>query len=99
MDMKKIMAEAQKMKSDLMKVQDTLSKSVYEGNSSLVSVKINGENEVLSVKFNVDDSFDISDIDMLEDMVVVAFNDALKKLNEDKEQKLGKYNSMLSGLM
>lgn len=97
--MKRLMQEAQKMKKDLMNVQDTLSKTTYEGNSSMVNVKINGDNTVLSVKFNLSDDFSMEDVDMLEDMVVVAFNDALKKANKDKEDKLGKYNSMLSGLM
>ena len=36
---------------------------------------------------------------MLEDMVMVAFNDASKKVDSDKEKKFGKYGNGLAGLM
>ena len=39
------------------------------------------------------------DIEMLEDMIIVAYNDASKKVDSDKEKKLGKYGNGLSGLM
>ena len=68
------------------------------GNSSLVNVKINGKYEVTEVKINLDDSIEKDDADMLEDMVLLAMNDALKKIASDKEKKMGKYGSGLSGL-
>ena len=99
MDMKRMMMEAQKMQKELLKIQDDLSKTVYDGESSMVKVKVNGDNEVLAVKFDLDDDFEKEDIEMLEDMVVVAINDAVSKAKADKEKKLGKYGSGLSGLM
>ena len=99
MDMKRMMMEAQRMQKELLKIQDDLSKTVYEGESSMVNVKINGDNEVLSVKFNIADDFEKDDFEMLEDMVVVAINDAVCKAKADKEKKLGKYGNGLSGLM
>ena len=42
---------------------------------------------------------DNRDVKMLEDLIVVAFNEACKKVDKDKEAKLGKYGSSLSGLM
>ena len=99
MDMKRMMMEAQRMQKELLKIQDDLSKTVYEGESAMVNVKINGDNEVLSVKFNVADDFEKDDFEMLEDMVVVAINDAVGKAKADKEKKLGKYGNGLSGLM
>ena len=50
MNMQKLMMEAQKMQAKLQKDQAELENSTYEGSSSLVSVKINGKKEVLSVK-------------------------------------------------
>lgn len=99
MDMKRMMMEAQRMQKELLKIQDDLSKTVYEGESAMVNVKINGDNEVLSVKFNIADDFEKDDFEMLEDMVVVAINDAVGKAKADKEKKLGKYGNGLSGLM
>lgn len=99
MNMQKLMQEAQKMQRQLQKDQEELENTTYEGNSSNVNVKINGKYEVLSVKFNVDDDFSLDDIEMLEDMVMLAMNDAIKKVSNDKEKKMGKYGQGLSGLM
>ena len=99
MDMKRMMMEAQKMQKELLNIQEDLSKTVYDGESSMVKVKVNGDSEVLSVKFDLDEDFEKDDIEMLEDMVVVAINDAVSKAKADKEKKLGKYGSGLSGLM
>ncbi len=98
MNMQSIMREAQKMQKDLMKVQEELDHKEYEGNSSLVHVKMNGKNEILSVK--IDESADISsdDREMLEDMIMLAVNDAVKKAEKEKEAKLSKFGS-LAGLM
>jgi DNA-binding protein YbaB len=53
MNMQMIMQQAKKMQAQLMKEQEELAKTEYEGSSSLVNVKINGKYEVLSVKINL----------------------------------------------
>lgn len=93
------MQEAQKLQKELQKTQKELSNSIYTGSSSLVEITINGDKEVKSVKISLDKDIDKDDIELLEDMIVVAFNDAVKKSNSDKEKKLGKYGQGLSGLM
>ena len=54
---------------------------------------------MVSVKIKADEELTGEDIEMLEDMIVVAFNDAAKKADADKEKKLGKYGQGLAGLM
>lgn len=99
MNIQNLMREAQKMQKELQKTQEELSNTVYEGVSSLVKVVVNGNKDVKSVKLSVDDSFEKDDLEMLEDMIILAFNDAFKKVDADKEKKLGKYGQGLSGLM
>ena len=101
MNMQMIMQQAKKMQAQLQKDQEELEKNVYEGSSSLVNVKINGKFEVLEVKFNLPDgeSIESDDRDMLEDMTMIAMNEAVKKAIDDKEKKLGKYGQGLTGLM
>ena len=94
-----LMREAQKMQKQLEKTQKELEGTSYEGNSELVSVVLNGDMSLKKIKINLDEQFSTDDVDILEDMVLVAFNDAVKKLKEDKEKKLGKYGAGLSGLM
>ena len=99
MNIQSLMREAQKMQKNLQKTQEELEKTTYEGTSSLVSVKLNGNKDILSVKINSDDVFEKEDIEMLEDMILVAFKEAAKKVDIDKEKKLGKYGQGLAGLM
>ena len=73
--------------------------TTYEGISSLVTVVVNGKKEVISVKINMDDDISKDDVEMLEDMVMLAMNDAVKKADSDKEKRLGKYGQGLTGLM
>ena len=99
MNIQSLMREAQKMQKDLQKTQEELSKTEYEGKSSLVTVTLNGNKDIRSVKINLDEDFSGEDVEMLEDMILVAFQEAAKKVDADKEKKLGKYGQGLSGLM
>lgn len=99
MNIQNLMREAQKMQKNLEKTQKELNETTYEGTSSLVSIVINGNKNIVSVKIKADEDFSVDDVEMLEDMIVVAFNDAAKKVDEDKEKKLGKYGQGLAGLM
>jgi len=99
MNMQKLMMEAQKMQAKLQKEQAELESSTYEGTSSLVTVVINGKKEVTSVKIKMEDEISKEDVEMLEDMIMLAMNDAVKKAEADKEKRLGKYGQGLTGLM
>ena len=99
MNMQKLMMEAQKMQAQLQKDQQELENTIYDGSSSLVSVKMNGKYELVDVKINLDDDFSADDKEMLEDMLMVAVNEASKKVLTDKEKKMGKYGQGLAGLM
>lgn len=99
MNMQKMMQEAQRLQKELQKTQKELSETLYEGKASLVEVVIDGNKKVKSVKINSDEDLTNDDISILEDMIMVAFNEAVEKSNSDKEKKLGKYGQGLSGLM
>lgn len=99
MNIQSLMREAQKMQKNLQKTQEELVSSTYEGVSSLVTIILNGNKDIKSVKINSEDTLEKEDIEMLEDMILVAFQDAAKKVDADKEKKLGKYGQGLAGLM
>ena len=99
MNIQNLMREAQKMQKNLQKTQEELVSTNYEGTSSLVSVVLNGNKDVVSVKIKSEESLEKDDLELLEDMIIVAFKDASKKVDVDKEKKLGKYGQGLAGLM
>lgn len=98
MNMQNIMAQAKKMQSELQKIQSDLERTTYEGKSQLVTAIVNGKKEVVSVKIDSEAEFSKEDMELLEDMIMVAINDAISKAEKDKEAKLGKYNQGFSGL-
>ena len=101
MNMQMIMQQAKKMQAQLQKDQEELEKTEYVGSSSLVTVRINGKYEVVDVNINIPDgeAIEADDREMFEDMIMVAMNDAVKKVVADKEKKMGKYGQGLAGLM
>lgn len=99
MNIQSLMREAQKMQKNLQKTQEELANTKYEGVSSLVTIIMDGNKNIISVKIKSEDSLEKEDIEMLEDMILVAFKDAAKKVDVDKEKKLGKYGQGLAGLM
>ena len=98
MNIQNLMREAQKMQKNLEKTQTELTNTEYEGTSSCVKVVLNGNKDVKSVKIDSNE-FSMDDLELLEDMIMMAFKDAAKKVDADKEKKLGKYGQGLAGLM
>ncbi len=95
-----LMREAQKMQKELQKTQEKLAKTEYTGSSAMVTVVLNGNKDMQSISLNLDDNdFTKEDVEMLEDMIMVAFNEAAKKVDADKDEKFGKYGQSLAGLM
>lgn len=99
MNMQKLMQEAAKMQRDITKKQEEINATNYEGQSGLVSIVLNGKKEIVSIKFDKNQINDADDIDALEDMIKLAFNDAASKIDKDIESKLGVYAKGLNGLM
>lgn len=91
MDIQKLMQQAQKMQSDLTKIQEELDQTEYTGNSggsSGVSVTVNGRNEVQSVNI-AEELMSADNREMLQDMLLIAMNEAVRKAAEDRETKVG----------
>lgn len=88
MNMQALMKQAQQMQEQLKKVQEELKASEFVGSAGggMVKVTVSGAKEVLAVSINPQ-AIDPDDIEMLEDLVTAAVNDALNKAAE-KEREL-----------
>lgn len=96
MNMQAMLKQAQKMQKEMLKTQDEINEKIFTGESSFVSVQLKAGN-VISIKIN-NDSLDKDDIEMLEDMLVVAINDAKGKYDKEMESKMGKYTQGIPGM-
>ena len=100
MNMQALMKQAQAMQRDINNIKNELDNTVFEGKSSLVTVSVKGSKEIVEVKISSDAKDLIADdISMLEDMIVLALNDAFIKIDKMTEEKMGKYSSMMPGLI
>lgn len=99
MNIQALMKQAQKMQNDVLKSKEEINKKIFEENYSSVTVKVNGAKEIQKIEIDKNIELEKDDIEMLEDMIMIAINNAFKKVDEETEKKLGKYGQGLSGLM
>lgn len=80
----------QKMQEDIKKAQAEINASTFYGQAggSVIKVAVKGTKQVLSIEIKKDE-IDMTDIDMLQDLIVVAVNDAIKKVDRELEETLG----------
>ena len=93
MNMQAMLKQAQALQKDMLKVKKEIDESEFVGESSLVKVTLKGTKKVVSVKINAQ-SLDSDDIEALEDMLIVAINQANKKIDDTIESKMGKFGSI-----
>ena len=99
MNIQAMMKQAQQMQKQMLKTKEEIDNTTFTGESSLVKVEVNGKKEVLRVNISTDNDFSSEDMEMLEDMIMLAMNDAFSKVDKMIEEKMGKYGAGLSGLM
>ena len=89
MNMQAMLRQAQQMQKDMLKAKDEIDNTEFTGESSFVKVTVKGTKEVVSVDIDAE-SLDSDDIEALQDMIVVAINQANKKVDDMTEKKMGK---------
>jgi len=85
-----IMKQAQKMQEEMQKAQEEVAKAEVTGESGagLVSIVMNGRHDVKRV--SIDDSLMEDDKEILEDLIAAAINDAVRKVESNTQEKMGK---------
>ena len=84
-----MMRKVQKMQEDVANAQKEVEETVFEAKSGggMVTVQMNGKKELVSVKLEKD-VVDPDDIEMLEDLIVAAVNEAGKEIDSTLESKM-----------
>ena len=92
MNIQALMKQAQNMQKDMLNIKDEIDKTIFEEENELVKIKINGKKEVLNI--SISDSIELDDIEMLQDMLTIALNNAFKKVDKLTEEKMGKFSNI-----
>ncbi len=85
-----MMRQVQKMQEDMQNAQAEVEAAEFEAaaGGGAVNVKVNGKKEVLEVKLEPE-VVDPDDIEMLEDLIVAAINEAMGKADAEMEKRMG----------
>ncbi len=88
-NMNSMIKQAQKMQEEMLKAQEELADKTVEASvgGGAVSAKVNGKKELIELTISPD-AVDPEDIEMLQDMVMSAVNEALRKADEAATQSL-----------
>jgi DNA-binding YbaB/EbfC family protein len=90
------MKEAQKMQQRMQEAQQQLSQLVVTGESGggMVTIKMNGRHDVIEVK--VKPTLMDEDVEMLEDLIAAAVNDAVRKIEKVSKDKISQLTAGLN---
>ena len=94
MNMQAMLKQAQAMQRDMINIKKEIDAKDFIGESSLVKITVKGTKEVTKVEIRDKEKLENDDLEMLEDMIMVALNDALNKVDAETEKKMGKYSNI-----
>ncbi len=97
-NMNNLMKQAQKMQKQMEEQAKALEEKSYEASAGggVVTVTVSGKKEVTSVKL-AEEVVDPDDIEMLEDLIMAATNEALRAMEQDSQNQLAKLTGGFGG--
>ncbi len=92
-----MMRQVQKMQQDMLRMQEELENKTYSATSGggMVTATVNGKHEVVSLEINPE-AVDPDDVEMLQDMVIAAVNEALRAADSDSASNMSKLTGGLN---
>ena len=92
-NMNQLMKQAKKMQADMEESQRELQSKEFDASTGggAVYVKVNGSKQIVEIKIDKD-VVDPDDVEMLQDLIMTATNEAMKKVDDATNSEMGKYN-------
>ena len=86
-----MMKQVQKMQQDMIRMQEEMEAKTYTASAGggMVKAQVSGKNELVSLEINPD-AVDPDDVEMLQDMVIAAVNEALRAAETDKNSNMSR---------
>ena len=98
MNINSLMKEAKKMQSDVEKSQEELAAKEFEASAGgeAVKVKVSGSKQIKEIKIKPE-VLDPDDVEMLEDLIVAATNEAIRQVEDYSQESMAKITGGLGG--
>ena len=97
MNIQAMMKQAQKLQKDMMNAKKEIDETEFECTKSFLTVKAMGNKKIKSIKIDME-SISKDEMEMVEDLILVAVNDLMDKIDKETEKKMGKYTQGMPGL-
>ena len=96
-NMTQMLKQAKKMQEQMMKMQEEMEEKVYEASAGggAVSVKINGKKEIQEINIKPE-VVDPDDVEMLQDLIIAAVNEGMRKADESSADEMSKLTGGLN---
>ena len=90
-NMQQLARQAQKLQQQMAKMQEEIEAKEFEASAGggMATAKVNGKKELVSIEIKPE-AVDPDDVEMLQDLVVAAVNEALRQAGDAMEQGMGK---------
>ena len=97
MNQMQMMKQAQKMQQDLLKMQEELEQAQYNASAGggVVTATVSGKRELVALEIDPE-AVDPEDVEMLQDMVIAAVNEALRKAEDAAAQNMSRLTGGLN---
>ena len=97
-NMANIMKQAQKMQQEMLRMQAEQEAKTFTAASGggMVTATVNGKHELVGIEIKPE-AVDPDDVEMLQDMIVAAVNEAMKQADEASQELMGKMTGGLGG--
>ncbi len=97
MNQMQMMKQAQKMQQEMLRMQEELENKTYEASAGggMVTAVVSGQHEIKALNIKPE-AVDPDDVEMLQDMVIAAVNEAMRKAAEDQNASMSKLTGGLN---
>jgi DNA-binding YbaB/EbfC family protein len=92
-----MMKQAQKMQQEMLRMQEEMENKTYSATAGggMVTACVNGKHEVVDLKINPE-AVDPDDVDMLQDMIIAAVNEAMRTADTDAANNMSRLTGGLN---
>ena len=97
MNIQAMMKQAQKLQKDMMEAKKQIDETTFEVTKSFVTVIAKGNKRIESIKVDIE-SLDKEEVEMAQDLIQVAINEIMDKIDKETDSKMGKYTQGMPGL-
>lgn len=97
MNIQAMMKQAQKLQKDMLNAKKEIDETEFECTKSFITVKAMGNKKIKSIKIDME-SISKDEVEMVEDLMLVAVNELMDKIDKETEKKMGKYTQGMPGL-